>query len=95
MKSKLTDEDVEWLEHRLSLAMAPVQPRAEFVHDAKRALLTLSPDEAAGDEGEAGWQSLLSVGLLGLALALFLVVIARYRARARAGARTHCAVPAR
>lgn len=45
MRSKLTAEDVAWLERRLSTAMVPVAPRAEFVNDAKRALLNSAPDE--------------------------------------------------
>jgi hypothetical protein len=45
MRSKITDEDVAWLEHRLSAALAPVNPRAEFVNNARRALLSADPDE--------------------------------------------------
>lgn len=36
---KLTPEDVAWLEHRLSAAVAPVAPRPEFVLRAKQELM--------------------------------------------------------
>ena len=45
MRSKLTDEDVMWLENRLSTALAPIEPRPAFVHDAKEALFSESCDE--------------------------------------------------
>ncbi len=78
MKSKLTSEDVEWLERRLSTAMEPVQPRAEFVHDAKRALLTLPPDE----DGEGSdWLPAVSAVLIGVGLALLIAAIVRRRVR--------------
>ncbi|GIV83204.1 MAG: hypothetical protein KatS3mg052_0211 [Candidatus Roseilinea sp.] len=37
--SKLTPEDIAWLERRLSAAVAPVAPRPEFVSRAKRELM--------------------------------------------------------
>jgi hypothetical protein len=75
MKSKLTSEDVEWLEQRLSTAMSPVEPRAEFVHDAKRALLTLSSDE--DDQRSSALLPALSAMLIGFGLALLIVAILR------------------
>ncbi len=75
MKSKLTSEDMAWLEQRLSMAMAPVQPRAEFVHDAKQALLTLAPDEE--EAGGPGWLPVISAGLAGFAFALLVITILR------------------
>lgn len=36
---KLTPEDIIWLEHRLSAAVAPVAPRPEFVQRAKQELM--------------------------------------------------------
>jgi hypothetical protein len=77
MKSKLTSEDVAWLEQRLSTAMAPVQPRAEFVHDAKRALLTLPPDEE--DQSGSVGLAMISAMLIGFGLALLIVAIVRRR----------------
>lgn len=75
MKSKLTSEDVEWLEQRLSTAMSPVEPRAEFVHDAKRALLTLSPDEE--DHSSSALLPAMAAMLIGFGLALLIVAILR------------------
>jgi hypothetical protein len=75
MKSKLTSEDVEWLEQRLSTAMSPVEPRAEFVHDAKQALLTLPPDEE--DQSGSVMLSAISALLIGFGLALLIVAILR------------------
>ena len=75
MKSKLTSEDVEWLERRLSTAMSPVQPRAEFVHDAKQALLTLPPDDE--DQRGSVWMQALSAMLIGFGLALLIMAILR------------------
>ena len=80
MKSKLTSEDVEWLEQRLSTAMSPVEPRAEFVHDAKRALLTLPPDD--DDQRTSAMLPALSAMLIGFGLALLIVAILR---RSRGG----------
>ena len=77
MKSKLTSEDVAWLEQRLSTAMSPVQPRAEFVHDAKRALLTLSPDE--DDQRGSVWLPVVSAMLIGFALAFLTMTFLRRR----------------
>jgi hypothetical protein len=77
MKSKLTSEDVEWLEQRLSSAMSPVEPRAEFVHDAKRALLTLSLDEE--DQRSSVLLPAISAMLIGFGLALLIVAILRRR----------------
>ncbi len=77
MKSKLTSEDVAWLEQRLSTAMAPVQPRAEFVHDAKRALLTMSPGEE--DQYEVDRLERIAAALIGFGLALLIVAILRRR----------------
>ncbi|PJF47112.1 MAG: hypothetical protein D6709_04150 [Chloroflexi bacterium] len=37
--SKLTPEDIAWLERRLSAAVAPVAPRPEFVSRAKQELM--------------------------------------------------------
>lgn len=75
MKSKLTSEDVEWLEQRLSTAMSPVQPRAEFVHDAKQALLTLPPDEE--DQRTSALLPAVAAMLIGFGLALLIVAILR------------------
>jgi hypothetical protein len=41
--SKLTPEDVVWLEQQLTSAVAPVAPRPEFVHRAKQELMELPP----------------------------------------------------
>jgi hypothetical protein len=43
MMSKLTPEDVVWLEQQLTSAVAPVAPRPEFVHRAKQELMELPP----------------------------------------------------
>jgi hypothetical protein len=43
MMSKLTPEDVAWLEQQLTNAVAPVAPRPEFVHRAKQELMGLPP----------------------------------------------------
>jgi hypothetical protein len=75
MKSKLTSEDVEWLEQRLSTAMSPVEPRAKFVHDAKQALLTLPPDEE--DQRGSVMLPAISALLIGFGLALLIVAILR------------------
>ncbi len=79
MKSKLTSEDVAWLEQRLSTAMAPVQPRAEFVHDAKRALLTMPPGDEEQDGRGSIWLQTVSAVLIGFGLTLLIVAILRRR----------------
>lgn len=74
-KSALTREDVAWLEQRLSSAMVPVQPRAQFIQDAKRAML-----DGVGDDDEppaTPWIALLSGALFTAGLVLLLVALVR------------------
>jgi hypothetical protein len=41
--SKLTPEDVAWLEQQLSRVIEPITPRPEFIHRAKQELMDLPP----------------------------------------------------
>ena len=77
MRSKLTTEDVEWLEHRLSAAMVPVMPRAAFVHDAKEALLNGSSD--ADELTDPSYLPVISAVLLAIATVLLIATIVRRR----------------
>lgn len=77
MRSKLTDEDVVWLENRLSTALAPVEPRPAFVHDAKEALFSGSRDDAFDPRTAA--IPLLSLAMLTLGLTLFIAMLMRRR----------------
>jgi hypothetical protein len=77
MRPKLTEEDVAWLEQRLSATMVPVAPRAEFIHDAKQAVLNGTAD--AGDCEGSSVVPALSALMLGLGLTLLVVAIARRR----------------
>lgn len=44
--SKLTPEDIIWLEDKLSDAIDPVSPRPEFVDRARAELMSLPPQPA-------------------------------------------------
>ncbi|MCL4505470.1 MAG: hypothetical protein M1434_04315 [Chloroflexi bacterium] len=77
MRSKLTEEDMTWLEGRLSAAMAPVEPRAEFIHNAKQAILNTRCE--VDDNPRARLTPALSVAMLGLGLALLIAAIVRRR----------------
>jgi hypothetical protein len=80
MRSKLTAEDVAWLEERLSAAMVPVTPRAAFVNDAKRALLSTMPGDECGDEDGGGFRWVLPViatAFTFIGLALFFAALRR------------------
>jgi hypothetical protein len=77
MRSKLTVEDVEWLEHRLSAAIVPVMPRAEFIHDAKLALLNGS--SSADDTARPSYIPVISAVLLAIAAVLLIAAVARRR----------------
>jgi hypothetical protein len=44
--SKLTQEDIAWLEDKLNDAIDPVSPRPEFVHRARAELMNLPAQPA-------------------------------------------------
>lgn len=78
MRAKLTEEDVAWLEHRLSDAMVPVVPRAAFVQDAKQALLSAPP----GDEvpfWRSAWLPAIALAMAAVGMALFATAVVRRR----------------
>jgi len=75
MRSKLTDDDVLWLENHLSTALAPIEPRPAFVHDAKEALFNGSRDETFDPRTAA--IPLLSLAMLTLGLTLFFATVYR------------------
>jgi len=77
MKSKLTDDDVIWLENRLSAAFAPVEPRPAFVHDAKEALFNGSRDDTYDSRNAV--IPLLSLAMLTMGLTLFFTMLMRRR----------------
>ena len=78
MRAKLTPEDVEWLEQRLSAAMVPVTPRAEFIHHAKNALLGAALDEE--DSKRLTWLPMVSFALIVISVVLLIAAILRRRA---------------
>ena len=41
--TKLTPEDVAWLERQLTSAIEPIEPRREFVHRAREQLREVEP----------------------------------------------------
>ncbi len=41
--TKLSPEDIAWLERQLSDAIAPIQPRREFIDRAREELRTIQP----------------------------------------------------
>ena len=75
MRSKLTDDDILWLESHLSTALAPVEPRPAFIHDAKEALFNGSRDEAF--EPRTAAIPLASLAMLALGLTLFFTTVYR------------------
>ena len=77
MRSKLTDGDIVWLENRLSTALAPVEPRPAFVHDAKEALFNGSRDDAF--DRRTAVVPLLSLAMLSMGLTLFIAMLIRRR----------------
>ena len=77
MRSKLTAEDVVWLEDRLSIALAPVEPRPAFVHDAKEALFNGSRYEQFDRRIAA--IPLLSLAMLTMGVTLFIAMIIHRR----------------
>ncbi len=77
MRSKLTDEDVAWLESRLNHIMVPVQPRAEFVHTAKQAIL--NTPRGGDDYPRSRMTPILTVLMLGVGLSLLIAAIVRRR----------------
>lgn len=77
MRSKLTVDDVEWLENRLSRALEPVEPRPAFVHDAKEALFNGAYDETFDPRTAA--LPLLALAMLTMGLTLFATVLMRRR----------------
>jgi hypothetical protein len=80
MRAKLTEEDVSWLEQRLSAAMVPVVPRAAFVHDAKQALLS---EPACGESSQrAAWAPAILLALAAVAVAMFATAMLRRHAHA-------------
>ncbi len=77
MRAKLTADDLLWLERSLSAAMVPVTPRAEFVDDARQALLRAAPDHQAGQS--AAWLPMVSAILTVCGLVLLLAALRRRR----------------
>ena len=79
MRPKLTEEDVAWLEERLTSTMVPVSPRPEFIQGVKRTVLNGAAD--ADDDERYSAVGVLSALLLGLGLTLLVFAIARRRMR--------------
>ncbi|MCS7059842.1 MAG: hypothetical protein RMN25_01640 [Anaerolineae bacterium] len=70
--SKLTAEDIAWLEQRIQAAVGSVSPRPQFVREAKAALLREATRAQGGRKGwhRAAWFMLWLAALLLLALAI-------------------------
>ncbi len=77
MRSKLTIDDMLWLEGSLSSALAPVEPRPAFVHDAKEALFNGTYDDTPDPRTAA--IPLLAIAMLLAGLTLFITTILRHR----------------
>jgi len=75
-RGKLTAEDIDWLEQRISAAVEPVVPRPGFVRDAKQALLR----EAAAHDSDGPTWVVAAYWLAGVA-AIVLAVVALLRRR--------------
>ncbi|HEY3291691.1 MAG TPA: hypothetical protein VGK87_16280 [Anaerolineae bacterium] len=77
MRSKLTPDDIQWLEHRLSRALEPVEPRPAFVHDAKEALFNGDYDEVF--DPRTAVLPLLALAMLSMGVTLFATYVMRHR----------------
>lgn len=76
--SKLTQEDIEWLEGRLSNAIDPVMPRPEFIDRAREELMNL-PVKAP----LPAWAKRSTLAAVVLSLAALLVGIFYFYQRSR------------
>jgi hypothetical protein len=76
--SKLTQEDIAWLESRLNSAIDPVMPRPEFIDRAREELMNLPVQPPARMKRAA-------LGAVVLSLVALLVGIYYFHRRSRAG----------
>lgn len=68
--SKLTPEDVAWLEQQIARVVEPVSPRPEFIYRAKQELMDLPPAGASPRWVRPGVVVALVLSLLALIGAL-------------------------
>lgn len=76
--SKLTQEDIAWLEDKLSSAIDPVAPRPEFVDRAREELMNLPAQPAL-----PAWVNPAALAAVALSLVALIVGIAFFYQRGR------------
>jgi hypothetical protein len=69
--SKLTPEDVAWLEQKLTSVIEPVTPRPEFIHRARQELMNLPPERPMPGWVKPGVLAAVVLSLLALVATLF------------------------
>lgn len=74
--SKLTPEDIAWLERRISQAVRPISPPATFVKNTKEAVLSAARAPLS-DPRAFDWTPALYVALIGAGLALMAAIVRR------------------
>lgn len=68
--SKLTPDDVAWLEQQIARVVEPVSPRPEFIHRAKQESMELPPASVSPRWARPGVLVALALSLLALIGAL-------------------------
>ena len=71
MTSKLTQEDVAWLESQLSDAIDPISPRSEFVTRARAELMNLPAQPALPACVNSAALAAVALSLVALVVAIF------------------------
>jgi hypothetical protein len=69
--TRLTQEDIAWLESRLSSAIDPVNPRPEFINRAREELMSLPPQPALPAWVKRTTLAAVVLSLLALIAAIF------------------------
>lgn len=69
--TKLTQEDIAWLESRLSNAIDPISPRPEFIDRAREELMNLPPQPVLPAWVQRTTLAAVVLSLLALIVAIF------------------------
>jgi hypothetical protein len=69
--TKLIQEDIAWLESRLSNAIDPVSPRPEFINRAREELMSLPPQPMLPAWVKRTTLAAVLLSLLALIIAMF------------------------
>lgn len=82
--SKLTPEDIAWLERRISSAVRPISPPPAFVQSTRDAVLTAARAPRRRP-ATFEWTAATYIALIGALLALVAAVVWRVRLRRGVG----------